>query len=357
MEQNVEKYLPYKKTTYLFIFLILLIQFVFGTKKIALNEVGVKTNLFSIYPFIKRGVSREIITPGFTFFIPYIQRVDKIDASILRYEMSDSFMGLPFWGSDPLEVRTFDESTVRVNVTVLYQIDKKLASEFLINIRRDRKNPDYYKKEMNKLMEYELKDELNLTLGKLSREEFYSNSTRRDELAREAKDKINNKFKQDNLGIFINDILIGNFFYDKEYEDKILEKNILEEETLVYEEKTKSSNLQASLETEVVSKANAQINLINEEAISEERKIKVNADLHKEKKIQEGDLLIRTAEATGKARLAEAFSGIKGRKAVAMEMVKALSGLDLIIIETGGKEGINPFDVKKMLDMYNIPVE
>ena len=106
-----------------------------------------------------------------------------------------------------------------------------------------------------------------------------------------------------------------------------------------------------------MSGAEAKINIINEEAASEERKIKVNADLYMEKKLQEGDFLIHSAEAEGKTRLAQAFSGLKGRKAVAMEMVKALSGLDLIIVEAGGKEGINPFDVKKMMELYNIPIE
>lgn len=337
----------------LFLIFIIVVA-VFGTKKIRVTQVGIKTNMFSFPPIVKSGVSTNVLGPGIAFFIPYIQKVDVIDIAMKKFEMAGSKKEQSLEFGNAVEIRTTDESIVIIDVSVLYQVDRKLAYKYWMNVKKKGDKKDSYLYEILKTIENEVRSELGVFLGKLGRDDFYNNSPKRENLAVHAKDSINQRFGSDEIGINIIDILVRDFHYSKDYEDKILEKALVNEEIEIQEVRKKVEEANKYLKAKVLAPGEAKIKVILEEGNASERQIFADANLYLEKKKAAGDLLIKQATAIGRRELVKAFRGLGGKNAVGLEMAKVLEGAELIILDSSGKDGVNPLDLNKIFKLYNL---
>ncbi|MFH1726990.1 MAG: SPFH domain-containing protein [Pseudomonadota bacterium] len=327
---------------------------VLGMQKVAVTEVGVKINRIEIPYLMESGIQPKVYHPGYVFSIPFIQKVDVIDAKIKSYDMSKTFSGNKLDGDKALEIRTFDESTVFVDITILYQIDRNKAYIFWGNVAKTSGSESSYYSEVIKTLNNEIRDQMLFSLGVLGRDDFYSKSQGREDLAMKAKEVINRKFDKDNLGIIIVDIFLRDFSYSADYEAKILDKSLTEQFALVEKSKVKVEEVRKVLNADILSAGEAQIRIIQEEGFAAERQIMADGDLYLTSKKAEGDLAIKIATAEGKLALAQAFKGEGGNISVAIEMAKRLKELDTIILQSGGKDGLNPLNVEDMTKMFGV---
>jgi len=87
---------------------------------------------------------------------------------------------------------------------------------------------------------------------------------------------------------------------------------------------------------------------------AEAEKINADARLYLELKKAEADQLIQIAKANGDALIADAMAGPGGQRIVALQMADVLKGLDKIVVQSGGKQGVNPLDLKSLLKMTGV---
>ncbi len=327
---------------------------VLGLKKVDVTEVGVKINRISLPPFWESGIVHKSYSAGYVLTIPVIQHLDVIDTQIHSLELSKSFMGSPLDGDKALEIRTHDESTVHMDVSVFYQIDRDKAYIFWGNVAKGNGSVEDYYSQVVATLKSELRDQLHFTLGALGRDEFYSNSEKRESLALAAKDQINRKFSDDSLGIKLIDILIRDFSYSKDYEEKILDKSLTEQFALVEHARVKVEEVRKVLNADIIANGEARVKIVEQEGLSEEMKIHADADLYYTQQIAAGDLAIQKARAAGEKALSQAFKGEGGEIAVGIEMAKRLENLETIILQSGGKNGVNPLDVDAMRKLFGV---
>jgi len=48
------------------------------------------------------------------------------------------------------------------------------------------------------------------------------------------------------------------------------------------------------------------------------------------------------------------MTGPGGQRIVALQMADVLKGLDKIVVQSGGKQGVNPLDLKSLLKMTGV---
>jgi regulator of protease activity HflC (stomatin/prohibitin superfamily) len=342
------------KVLYSILLIAALSGVIFGMKKVDVTEIGVKINRISLPPFFESGIVPKSYSAGYVFTIPVIQTLDVIDTQIHSLELSKSYAGPSMGGDKALEIRTHDESTVHMDVTVFYQIDRDKAYIFWANVAKGSGHAEDYYTQVVATLKSELRDQLHFTLGAMGRDEFYNASEKRESLALAAKDQINRKFEIDHLGIKLVDILIRDFNYSKDYEEKILDKSLTEQFALVEQSRVKVEEVRKVLNAEIIATGEARVKIIEQEGLAEEMRIHADADLYYTQQIAEGDLAIQNARAVGEKALSKAFKGEGGEIAVAIEMAKRLENLNAIILQSGGKNGVNPLDVDAMRKLFGV---
>ena len=63
---------------------------------------------------------------------------------------------------------------------------------------------------------------------------------------------------------------------------------------------------------------------------------------------------MQLATAKGTELENSAYQGVGSENLVGMEMAEVLRGLDVIIVPTGGKGGMNPLDLEQSLRMFDV---
>ncbi len=311
------------------IFVVLSILSVVWLRKVESYEVGVKTVNIGLH----KGVEDKIYGPGRYVVVPFLQRFNTFDVRIQNLYMPKS----------DLSFKTSDGNDVWVEVTVLHRIEPEMAPSVLKNFGPG----DAYVR--NRL--YPLtRDIIRTKLGELTTEEFY-NSIIREKKARETEAFLNEKLK--GSGIRVVNVLVKEYNFTEAYEKRIREKKLADQDVLVQEARRRAAEEEAKRQRIVAEgEAAAAVELARGE--NEAKKILAEARRYYKEREAEGILALKNAEAKGKRLLSRAYAGVGGRRAVGIEMAKRLKNVEIVVLPSAGKEGLNPLDVEKMLKFMGV---
>ena len=83
-------------------------------------------------------------------------------------------------------------------------------------------------------------------------------------------------------------------------------------------------------------------------------RLNAQMDSYRRKKASEANRLIALAEAEKQRMVNESYQGVGADRLVGLEWAKVLSGLDTIVLETGGQNGFNPLDLDSLMKQLNL---
>jgi hypothetical protein len=77
-------------------------------------------------------------------------------------------------------------------------------------------------------------------------------------------------------------------------------------------------------------------------------------DAYRRKKASEANRIFAFAEAERQRMINEAYQGAGSDRLVGLEWAKVLSGLDTIVLESGGANGFNPLDMDSLMRQLRV---
>ncbi|MFI5317525.1 MAG: SPFH domain-containing protein [Myxococcota bacterium] len=311
------------------------------TTYVAPNEVGIlQSNVLpptGIRPGLLEGGRLHLVGPGqaihaFPTDLQVMQLTsDRNDSAPARNQRIEP----------AVEVNTSDGSRVRVDVTVLYHVDDAFTVMQTAGPGR--------LFETNAVIP-KVQAALKKNLGEMHAEDFYDVKLRARKSAA-AEQQVREELKE--KGIHIDHLLIRQYYYNKDYEQQIEDKKI--QDQLVF---TRGSEAEAAKENakkltiEATGKANVAVE--QQRGAAEVTKIQAEADNYKRKKQADANLLVQLATAKGTELENAAYQGAGSENMVGMKMADVLQGLDVILVPTGGKDGVNPLDLDQSLKMFDV---
>ncbi len=322
------------------ILLIILIPFTFfSLKKVEVGEVGVKTRLLPLTG--KPGIAKKTLKPGLYLVIPFAEKIDIFNARVQKLDFVAPENMKRKKNNQNVYVQTSDGTFVYVDATLLFKVDNDKAYRLLSTLGHN-----YVERKVRP----EFISVLKAKLGELKAEDFF-NPDKREGKVKEALEDLKKRLSDN--GLLPLEILVRDYYYSEDYEKAIKEKKIADQMKLLNIAKTKAAKSYAELKrVEAMGDAAAKIEL--ERGKAEAKKILADADNYLKIKKAEAEKAIKTAQAEGDTLIQKAFAGIGGKRMVALEMADVLKGLDKIIIQSGGKNGVNPLDVNSLLKLSGV---
>ena len=313
-------------------------------KKVGIDQVGVRTN----------NVTGEIVEkdmrPGFRLEIPGVHRLDILDPTWQFFKME---------GSSSLELVGADQYKTTMEVTIVYRIIPGEACKVIVPMGVG----DGFKRKMEIYAEKPVWE----VLAKLNTSDFY-NSEKRMRQADLVVTTLNELLKDENWPLEVSAVLIRNIAFDPNFEARLLEKQLLDQEKLLnvaqenYENELKVTQLierdtqylvlEVDQEKErkilnIQATAQAEIDNLNADANKEAETALAEANAFKRQKQAEGELLKTEAQAMGDKAINEAYQGFGGQMYLVKKMIENIE-IGNIEINTNKT---NPFDVEQMLKM------
>ena len=315
-------------------------------KKIAPNQVGVRTQNFSFMG--EKGVIKtDFDAPGWYRYIPIVDSWAVYDKTIQTLNMGHGWKGAP-----ELSLVTADGYKVSLDVTVKYRIMPGKAHMLfqLLGPGNAYKNK----------VENETQDKCRRVFGKMRTENFY-NPELRAEKTKEAMIALSKVMNE--RFIEVTDILIRDVSFDPQYERKIKQKKLADQEVELNRSQSRAVEFKG-ITQKIVAEINAQVKIIDQEkdlAIAKSKaendvkaqKIatdyrryvtekRADADLIAAELNAKGQLLLDNAKAEGEKLRNAALAGQGGATLVALEAAKNLR-IKSAIFST---EDFNPFNLK-----------
>ncbi len=328
---------------YIILFFVLLAAAVvllgLNLKRVEPWEVGLRYWNLSLPGLVKKG-DVAILNPGYNIIIPYLHQFNRYDSRLQRMEMARSYEDVSSPHLPPLKVRTAkDQDEIDVDVTILYHVKKQMATEL-------RKHYSDNTDILEQGIKIRCPQILQAGLGQIETAfEFYSRSKK--VLVEEAKKEMNREFGPRGVQIF--EVLIRDFKFRDNIEASIISKVIADERVEMEEALKRTAEAKAEWQS-LVAEANAAAEAERARGTAEVRRIDARADKYMTEKKAMGDKLIMEAEAEGKGRINQALAVQGAKTYVGLEYARALQGIELIVIPTGGPEGINPLDLKSTVE-------
>lgn len=305
------------------------------------GEVGVMTNNYDF--IVDKGVVKKDFKPGWHLSIPGFNSWISFDSTVQVLEMTKNPSRGDRKGRDDVQVQSADGYTVSVDVTVKYRIKDNSAHLVL----QDTGTGTKYKT----VVRNEAEQSCLAEFGKMKTEDFYNPDQKREK-ATLVKSRLSKEL-DDNF-IEVVDVLIRDVQFDPDYEKKIQQKKLADQDVEVNKSEEKKLEMQGKREvTEAetlqmlnVIKREKEAELIRMEAEANREIAKIVADYNKyvtEKQADadlisaqlkaKGELLVKKAEAEGEKLRNAAMMGVGGSTIVALEAAKNLN-LSNITIST-----------------------
>ncbi len=321
------------------VLVMLIILSVFSLKTVQVGEVGVKTRLLPLTG--KTGISKKTLKTGLYFIIPFAEKLDTFNTRVQKLDFVAPENLKRKKNDHNIYVQTSDGTFVYVDATLIFRIDPDNAYKTLSTLGHAY---------VDKKVKPEFISVLKAKLGELKAEDFFHPSIREGKV-KEALEELNTRLKAN--GIKAVNILIRDYFYSNDYENAIKEKKIADQMKLLNRVKTDVAKKYAEMKkTESFGDALAKVEI--ERGNAEAKKIIADGENYLKIKQAEAKKLIETAKAKGDALIEKAFTGQGGKNIVGLQMADVLKGLDRIIIQSGGKNGVNPLDVNSLLKLSGV---
>jgi regulator of protease activity HflC (stomatin/prohibitin superfamily) len=258
-------------------------------------------------------------------------KVDESAERFVRYE-------------DAAHIQTSDGFFINLDVSILYRVldPYQVVKHFGAGVLY----------EQNGII-FQAEPTLKATMGTLRPEDFFAAAVR---VAKqdEARDKFNEFLVPH--GLKVDYVLIRYPQYHEAVQARIEARNI--------QEQTKQKNIaEASLaealgalkEVEQQGDANRSIKLM--EGSNSVTRLTAQMEAYRRKKSSEANKVIALAEAERQRMINDAYQGAGADRLVGLEWAKVLSGLDTIVLESGGPNGFNPLDVDNLMKQLRIKAQ
>ncbi|MFC1601138.1 SPFH domain-containing protein [Candidatus Sumerlaeota bacterium] len=319
----------------------------FCVQKVAIDQVGVRTNQ------LRNAVEQKDLGPGFHWIIPGVHRLDLLDPTWHFLELSDK---------DSLKLRGADQYLTEIEITVVYRVRPGQAHRILIDIGMG----DAFEDRIKNMAFKQAWD----VLAELNTPEFY-NAEKRAIQAEKVKTKMNDALVAAKWPLDIAAVLIRNIRFDETFEERLLKKQLLDQEKLLnvaltqYQEQLKETQLierdtdykviaiGQELQREIVNlQAETKATIANIHATSrlEADTAIALADRYQREQVAKGELLKTQAQAEGDQAINKAYEGAGGQMYLVKKMIENIE-LGTIEINTNVT---NPFDVEQLLNMLGV---
>lgn len=306
-----------------------------ATRSTGSTEVGVRTKkLFG------SGIEDRIYPPGATyFFFPFLSDWATFDISLQNLEMTSDRERGDRKGDDTVRFKTTDGNDIRVNVTVAWRIDPKKTPHLLARVGDS--TIDVKEHLVRPACRAYVRDVLN----EMHSEEYYVSSKRFEKAALAAKTLRKHLGPE---GIIIEQVLLGEHHFNKQYEKVIHDRKIAEQNA----ERLKSEALAVEAEARRnLERARGDVQVSVAKAKGKSQQILIGAERRYYEKQRESQALLaeKTARATGIERKNKALAGAGGRTLVKLRIAEALQGKPIIIVPAGSGANIQRLDINKLI--------
>tara|TARA_A100001015_G_C15009368_1_gene722268 strand:- start:290 stop:1327 length:1038 start_codon:yes stop_codon:yes gene_type:complete len=290
---------------------------------------------------LNRGIQQKKYETGLHFVIPFgFEEMHKLPKNTQLFELTNTPLFRQSQSTSAVNIQTSDGFFVSVDVSILYRIQDPLTviktvgtgQLYIINGIMPKAEPI-------------LKD----ALGQLTTEEFY-NPYLRVEKMHLAQKNLNAELAS--KGIKIDDVFIRYFRYSSEIQKNIEDKKLKDQ--LVFKNKSEArAATEAALLAKVVEEGEATLKIELEKGNAYRIKRNAERDLYVRTKKAAANLLVRQAEATKTKLKNIALKGKGSDNMVGLKMAEVFEGLDVVILPSDGKSGINPFNLDSLLNIID----
>jgi len=304
------------------------------------NEYGIK--VVRIGP--SRGVHEEVYGTGLHFVLPFgIQQMHRLPRDVQVLELTNYPKTASRFSriKKAAHIQTSDGFFVDVDVSILYRIVDPYRVFVSIG-------PGTLFEDNGIIPKAE--PALKTTLGELTTEEFY-NSFLRVEKTVLARDMLNHELNP--KGIEVDQVLVRYFRYSDEIQKNIEEKKLKDQLVFKNQAEARAATEEATLK-KIVEEGKVSVAVEMEGGQAYVTKKNSERDRYVRTKKAEADLLVKLAEAE-KVRLKNnALQGRGSERIVGLKMADVYRGLDLIILPSDGRGGVNPLDIDTTLKLFDV---
>jgi len=298
------------------------------------NEIGVYANWFT-------GVSKNVVNPGQTQFLPpLITDWYTFSNTNQTLEMTAETGKGDRKGKDDLEFKTRDGNDVGVDVTVLYKIDTQRAPHILAKVAQsDQEIKDKIVRPMARAIPRDC-------LNNLTSEEIYTD--KKFKASSCAKDELNKAFAP--LGLICVDVTLADHRFHPAYQKAINDKKVFDQQVNTNRSATDSAKREweANLEK---TRGDVDQRIASENGKAEQMKLEADAYYFARQKEAEAILAEKSANALGIKKLNQAMAGSGGKTRVKLKIADALMGKRIVVLPAGeGGASINKLDVNALIE-------
>jgi len=331
----------------LLVFLLLLFLYSICTQYIQPDQFAVK-QVDVVVPLLTgaAGIHSNIYSTGIQWRLPGCEkflifpksvRAVTLHAKGKGNETPERFVRF----EDAAHIQTSDGFFINLDVSILYRV----TSPYLV-VHEFGAGELY---EQNGIV-FQAETFLKSSMGTLHPEDFFD-AAKRVAKQDETRDKFNEFL--DRRGLHVDYVLIRYPQYHEAVQARIEARNIQEQtKQKNIEEATLAQALGAFNEVEKQGEANLSIKLM--EGSNYVTRLTAQMDSYRRKKASEANRVIALAEAEKQRMINDAYQGAGAERLVGLQWAKVLSGLDTIVLESGGPNGFNPLDLDTLMKQLKL---
>jgi regulator of protease activity HflC (stomatin/prohibitin superfamily) len=290
-----------------------------------------------------KGVQEQVYPPGSTnFFAPFIRDFYRFDTKVQNLEMIVDKRN-DRGGHDDLQLKTTDGNDISMDVTVVWQIDPRMAPSLLTNVGES--TEDVKEKLVRPMARTHVRDVLN----ELDSESVY-NSDKRFEKAEKARAVLTAALAP--FGVNVSQVILHEHRFNPEYEHVIHDRKLAEQRAEQIKSEAEAAS-QESLRNLESARGKVAADIAAAEGRLNQARLGADAAYFAQQQNAEALLAERTAKAKAIAKRNEALRGVGGRAMVKLKVAEAIEGKSIVLVPAGqAGASFNRMDVNKMIDAF-----
>jgi regulator of protease activity HflC (stomatin/prohibitin superfamily) len=303
------------------------------------NEVGVLTRKIGLWG--KAGIQPEAYGAGATYFFPaLITDWHTFDRSLQNLVMVRSGANSDRNGEDDIFFKTLDGNDIRVDVTVVWQIDETRVGYLLERVGAS--TEEVKEQLVRPICRSVVRDVLN----ELNSEDFYV-SDKRFAKAQQAQDKLNAILNPQ--GVIVSQVIVGEYHFNDRYQEVIHDKKLAEQKTAGLRSQAKAAAEQSKRNLEQAKGQVAQ-QVAQARGALDTIKLQADAQLFQNQQRAKAIVIERKAEAEATKKQNEALASSGGKTMVKLRIAEALQGKQLLFVPSGkGGANLQKLDINQLL--------
>lgn len=277
--------------------------------------------------------------PGCEKFIVFPKNIRAVTLRGQKSAVEDSEKFVHY--EEAAHIQTSDGFFINLDISILYRVvdPYKVVREFGAGALY----------EQNGII-LQAEPTLKATMGTLHPEDFF-NAEKRVAKQEESRDKFNEFLIP--RGLKVEHVLVRYPEYHEAVQARIEARNIQEQTKQKNIEEAKLAQATASL-NEVIKQGEANLSIKLMEGSNYVTRLTAEMDAYRRKKSSEANRVMAVAEADKQRMINEAYQGTGSDRLVGLAWAKVLSGLDTIVLESGGPNGFNPLDLDALMKQLKL---